>query len=335
MAAAGGDTVVPTNWMGLILTSLTIAVVAAATYFGMGVFLGDANSTEKPAHEATLEELYSSNATRGLEAMDTVRALPRTALASSNSLPPPVATNAEAESADAENTMDSADAAEDDSLYEQASTAMAAAAQSTAEAVEKAAKATGEAIKTGLEKAEVGIDRATAKMDAGADKARDTIMGEGDEPGAVEKGLKKAATAVDKAIDKARAAVSEKPAAEEQLDTRYRAEAKALRAWWTDGDSDDRLSIRFVGPLDSSVASNGVAILFDTPVDPLTAQSFITLQDAAGKTISTQWKSAQNPNLIYAAGLRSGQYALALDADLPARNGRTLGRAMSGPVLVN
>ncbi len=303
MAAAGGDTVVPTNWTGLVLTTVAVAIIAAATYFGFGMVLGDADGkTEESHQETTLQDLYSSNARRGIEAMETVRVLPRTALAPSVSLDAPAAASgdadANADDADEQN-MDAADAADD--AAEEAELAEAAAA-----AKEQAARL-----------AEAAAAEAARKAAQVEDKAREI-----------------AAQAAEKARAAKTAASDMLSSAGETLDTRYRATTTALRAWWNDLKGSD-LNIRFIGPLDSTVADNGLAVLFDQPVNAATATSFITLTNSAGAVVTTNWKNGQNPNLIYAAGLKSGRYRLQLEEGLPSSNGMRLNTSLSGDAFVN
>lgn len=296
MAAAGGDTVVPTNWTGLILTTVVVAVVAAGAYFGFGMVLGDADGGEAETHETSLQELYSFDAKRGIEAMETVRALPRSVLAPSSSLPPPDAPSDGAESSDDE-MADAMSDADEDSAADAEAEAAAAEAEAEAEAASIAAE---------MER------KAAAAKEAAAEAAR---------------------AAADKAREMAAAASEAVRSTAETLDTRYRATTTALRAWWNDlGESP--LGVRFIGPLDSSVAEHGLAILFDQPVDAQTAASFITLT-RNGSTVSTNWMNGDNPALIYAAGLSSGSYKLTLGEDLPSRSGNALSQTVSGDAFVN
>lgn len=297
MAAAGGDTVVPTNWTGLILTGVAIALVAAATYFGFGMVLGDANgSKEESHHETSLQELYSSNARRGIEAMETVRALPRTALAPAESLDPPAPAGNEDTQAAAELA-----AQEEEAAQEEADLAAAAAAVQ-----EDAARL---------------ADAAAAKAAQIAAKAE-------------EQARKVAKQAAEKASDVKDSASKMISDAGEALDTRYRATTTALRAWWNDLKDSD-LGIRFIGPLDSSVAEHGLAVLFDHPVNAATASSFISLTNSAGSKVNANWKNGQNANLIYTAGLQPGRYKLQMESGLPSSNGHTLGETISGDAFVN
>ncbi len=296
MAAAGGDTVVPTNWTGLILTGVAIAVVAAATYFGFGMVLGDANgSKEESHHETSLQELYSSNARRGIEAMETVRALPRTALAPAESLDPP------APAGDKDTQAAAEYAAQEDDAQEEADLAAAAAAvqEDAARLAEAAAAKAAQIAAQAEEKAREVAKQAAEKASDVKDSASKMISGAG-----------------------------------EALDTRYRATTTALRAWWNDLKDSD-LGIRFIGPLDSSVAEHGLAVLFDHPVSAATASSFITLTNSAGSKVSTSWKNGQNANLIYTAGLQPGRYKLQMESGLPSSNGHTLGETISGDAFVN
>ncbi len=323
MAAAGGDTVVPTNWTGLILTAIAIALVAGATYFGFGMVLGDADGPkEESQNETSLQELYSSSARRGIEAMETVRALPRTALAPAESLSPPAPAGmsdaADMDDADAEMAAEHAtDDAEESELARAAAAARDEAARMADAAAEKAARL-----------AEEAEEQARAIAAKAEEQAREmAAQAEQQSRVAAEQAAAKARALKDAAGQK----VAQAGAA---LDTRYRATTTALRAWWNDLN-DSGLGIRFIGPLDSSVAENGLAVLFDQPVDASTAASFITLQSAAGNTVSADWKNGQNPNLIYAAGLRSGRYTLELESGLPSSNGHSLSKTIAGDAFVN
>lgn len=299
MAAAGGDTVVPTNWTGLILTGVAIALVAAATYFGFGMVLGDADSGKADSKEETsLQELYSSNARRGIEAMETVRALPRTALAPVESLDAPAPAG--------ENTEAAAELAAQEAAAQQADEQENALAEAAAAAKAEAARL----------------------ADAAAEKAAQMAQQ------ADEKARKVAETAAEKAREAKDVAGEMMKSAGEKLDTRYRATTTALRAWWNDL-TDSPLNIRFIGPLDSSVAEHGLAILFDQPVNAATATSFIRLQNSSNAVVSTTWQNGQNPNLIYVSGLHSGRYRLQLESGLPSSNGHSLSESISGDAFVN
>jgi len=323
MAAAGGDTVVPTNWTGLILTGIAIALVAGATYFGFGMVLGDADGPKEESHtETSLQELYSSSARRGIEAMETVRALPRTALAPAQSLAPPAPagtddtddTDAEA---DAFAALDNAGDAEESELAQAAAAARDQAARLAEVAADKAASLAAEA----EEQARALAGQAEQQARKLAAETEEQSREVAEQAAAKARAIKAAAG---QKVEQAGAA----------LDTRYRATTTALRAWWNDLNGSE-LGIRFIGPLDSSVAEHGLAVLFDHPVDASTAASFITLQNVAGNTVTADWKNGQNPNLIYAAGLRSGKYTLELESGLPSSNGHSLNQTIAGDAFVN
>lgn len=78
MAAAGGDTLVPTNWPGLIAVTIVVAVIAAATYFGMEMTVGSANGEVETDKSLSVQDVFSSSARREVATADTVRALSRT-----------------------------------------------------------------------------------------------------------------------------------------------------------------------------------------------------------------------------------------------------------------
>lgn len=296
MAAAGGDTVVPTNWMGLILTAVAIAVIAAAAYFGLETIVGDAKQESNHSqHETSLQDLYSSNAHRGIEAMETVRALPRSVLAPEESLDAPMPSetieisDTDEELEDAE--LAAAEAAEEAEEQRLADEAKAAAETAAAEAKRMAA--------------------------AAAEKAKEA-----------------ARQVAEKAEQARQAAAAMVEDAEETLDTRYRATTEALRAWWSDLTGSE-VGIRFIGPLDSNVAPHGLAILFDQPVNATEVGSFIQLKNANGHVVNAQWSNGQNRNLIYSANLHPGRYNLELRAGLTSANGSALAETVSGAAFVN
>ncbi len=75
MAAIGGDTVVPTNWRGLIGVAVLIGVLAAATYFGLTMSEGGTKVEKDDG--LTVQEVFSSSARREVAAAEPVRALSR------------------------------------------------------------------------------------------------------------------------------------------------------------------------------------------------------------------------------------------------------------------
>lgn len=306
MAAAGGDTVVPTNWMGLILTAVAIAVIAAAAYFGLETIVGDAKpETEHSQQETSLQDLYSSNAHRGIEAMETVRALPRSVLAPQESLdaPMPLATEQASETdSDADLLAAQATSEADEEEKQLAEEVQEAAAAAAAEAKRMAAEAAEKAEETARQVA-AKAEEAAHMVAAKADEARQAAM-----------------------------AMAEK--AEETLDTRYRATTEALRAWWSDVTGSE-VGIRFIGPLDSSVAPHGLAILFDQPVKAAEAARFIELKNANGNLVNTSWNNGENPNLIFAPNLHPGRYTLELRAGLTSTSGNSLAETISGAAFVN
>ena len=93
MAAIGGDTIVPTNWGGLLITAVIIAAIAAATYFGLESQLGgEAPPVEKDG--VSVQEVFSANSQREVAEAKPARALPRAAFATAS--PRPAATPAPA-----------------------------------------------------------------------------------------------------------------------------------------------------------------------------------------------------------------------------------------------
>ena len=82
MAAAGGDTLVPTNWPGLIAVTIVVAVIAAATYFGLEMTVGSANGEVETDKSLSVQDVFSASARREVAAADTVRALSRADFAS-------------------------------------------------------------------------------------------------------------------------------------------------------------------------------------------------------------------------------------------------------------
>lgn len=302
MAAAGGDTVVPTNWKGLFMTAVAVAIVAGLTYVGLGMFMGQAEGEGAAKPETSLQDLYSINARRDIPAMDTVRALPRTALAPNQSLPPPEIVDTDTTAA-----PDSDDANSDD-LDQAEDRADATSSDASEEIIEE----------TGEESPEdFGESTAQADTETDADSSPASAMAQG-------------------AMEEPQPATASTSGNEPAIDTRYRATTAALRAWWnSDTTAPDALGIRFVGPLDSSVAPQGMAVLFDQAVDAKTFTSFIQMQSPAGRMITPQWRNGQNPRLVYAQSLPPGRYTLTLEAGMPARNGFVLPQELSGPVFVN
>ncbi|MEN8719928.1 MAG: Ig-like domain-containing protein [Oceanococcaceae bacterium] len=326
MAAAGGDTVVPTNWTGLILTVIAVAIFAAATYFGLGMVLGDAEGDGATKQETTLQDLYSSSARRGIEAMETVRALPRTVLAPSVSLDaPPPAQRGDQQTSD----ISSTDVDDDMTSAEAQAAADAAADEEAAQAAQEAAAAADRGVAAEAERmATAAADATRRAAEAAAETARNAAEA------VTDAGTSASEFAGDVAASARDSAASAASRTAEAIDNRYRATTEALRAWWRDLQGSP-VSVRFIGPLDSSVAPNGIAILFDQPVDAATAASSLTLVNSNGAPVDSDWNNGENANLIYAADLPPGRYTLTLAEGLTARSGDQLNADISGDAFVN
>ncbi len=79
MAAVGGDTIIPTNWTGLIVTLLIVGAIAAATYFGLDLKFGQEKAVEVE-DKVSLQEIFSANSSRLIQMADTARVSTRAAL---------------------------------------------------------------------------------------------------------------------------------------------------------------------------------------------------------------------------------------------------------------
>ncbi len=79
MAAIGGGTVVPTNWPGLIAVTIVIALVAAATYFGLEMTESSTEEATQTESSLSVQEVFSASARRGVEMAEPARALSRAA----------------------------------------------------------------------------------------------------------------------------------------------------------------------------------------------------------------------------------------------------------------
>lgn len=310
MAASGGDTVVPTNWSGLIMVAIVIAVIAAATYFGMDFQFGASESSGETEKSLSVKDVFSASARREIAAAEPARVLSRAELTArapqtasdatsddnADAWAEPDESNADDDwSSDAESwdtqsdDWDSTDAHWDD-VEEQNNSAAASAAPTAAPVATPTAQPARKPV-------------ATPKPVAPTPKPTS----------------KPVASAAPKATS---------PAARRQAPS-----ADALTAWWKDAGGD--LAVRFAGTLDKGdQVSDGIAVMFSEPVAPGQGDQNMRLTDDKGVKVQGQWKAAANPALLIMEGLKPGRYTLTISKNIQGRNGNSLAKDASGAVYV-
>lgn len=367
MAAAGDDTIVPTNWGGLIVIAVIVAVVAMATYFGMDYQFGHQGDADKKAEESlSVQDVFSANARREVAKADSARVLSRADLASQSSPANTSNNNHDADQdADGQSSASdgaSSDAADDDwgsnasddwdsDTTDDWDTAPLSSADGSDNATDSSTSDDWDSVA-----AEAGSDAAASSttddwdkeledsMAAAADSAGQQI----DEAGsaaeqaakdAVEVAQQSTQEAVNKVADAATNTAQEtKDAAQAAAaavtpSKRQRPDAEALRDWWSDASGD--LAIRFAGTLDrGDKVSDGIAVMFSDAVSPSQGNQHMQLKNASGEPVANDWKSSRNPNMLIVDGLKPGRYELSIDQTISSQNGKSLNSAANGPLFV-
>lgn len=107
----------------------------------------------------------------------------------------------------------------------------------------------------------------------------------------------------------------------------------SLDAWWADGGAADGLNVIFAGSAAYEPAI--VLILSGTLADGAAANRAITVRDIDGNAVAGSWSvSRENNSMLVFPVARGGIYRLTIDGSLGDSRGRTLGRALGGPVHV-
>lgn len=304
MAASGGDTVVPTNWTGLIMVTLVIAVIAAATYFGMDFQFGSSESSTETEKSLSVKDVFSASARREIAAAEPARVLSRAELAARA---PNADTNMTTDDAQAWAESGSTSADEDWSSDEESWDTQSDDWDDVSDDVSQDTVAPAPApVKATPKPTPKPTPKATPKP---SPKAVATP--------------KPSAKPVPKPTAGPVARSTSRPAPA----------AQALTAWWSDANGD--LSVLFAGTLDrGDQISDGIAVMFSEPVSPSQGNQHMMLKDESGKVIKASWKSGANPSLLIIEGLKSGRYTLSIDADLQSRGGKSLAKDASGAVYV-
>ncbi len=299
MAASGGDTVVPTNWSGLIMVAVVIMVIATATYFGMDMKFGSSEAPTETEESLSVKDVFSASARREIAAAEPARVLSRAELEAQAPAQDSVAEESDNASAsttaddDWSSDADSWDTHSDDWDSVEDSEQSASAPEQTKMASQAPAAATPQPIKP--------TPRPTAQATAAP--------------------APKPTSRPPAQSDKTAPARRQPPSAD------------ALTAWWKDAAGD--LSIRFAGTLDKGdQVSDGIAVMFSEPVAPAQGQQHMQLRDMNGNPVSGQWKAAANPALLIMEGLKPGRYSLSITKDLQGRSGKSLADDASGAVYV-
>ena len=359
MAAAGGDTVVPTNWVGLITISIIIAVVALVTYFGMEYQFGHQGPEKKTEETTSVQEVFSASARREVASAGAAQVLSRAELAANQGN----GTDASASGSTADlnsddddswdNVSNANDASGNDDWANDSSddgnnnagndanndasnddwdtttdnwdTEVSDKLDSASESASKAAAAAADAAKKAADKIAASAKQAAADAKAAAASAAAKLRASADSSNApVVAAPSKPAPA------SGSASTASKPAAST---TRQRPDSAALRDWWSEAAGD--LSVRFAGTLDrGDRVSDGIAVMFSETVAASQGNQHMSLVDASGNKVSLGWKSAANPTMLIMVGLKPGKYTLSIDDSLISQNGKNLSRTASGPVFV-
>ena len=306
MAASGGDTVVPTNWSGLIMVAVVIMVIATATYFGMDMKFGSSDAPAETEQSLSVKDVFSASARREIAAAEPARVLSRAELAASA----PVEDSYAADSADAS----AATSADDDWSSDMDSWDTQSDDWDSLESEEqKSDSESGQAV--------AAQQVVTPEPTPAPAKPTPKPSPEPSTQPRAQAELKPVATPATPPKAAAAAAARQAPSAD------------ALTAWWKDAAGD--LSIRFAGTLDKGgQVSDGIAVMFSEPVAPAQGQQHMQLRDADGNTVSGQWKAAANPALLIFEGLEPGRYSLSIKQSIQGRNGNSLADDASGTVYV-
>ena len=300
MAASGGDTVVPTNWSGLIMVAVVIMVIATATYFGMDMKFGSSDAPTETEQSLSVKDVFSASARREIAAAEPARVLSRAELAASAPVEDTVA-------ADRTNASTSTSADDDWSSDADSWDTQSDNWDSTESDQQPSENESGQSV---------------AALQA--------------TPAPTPQPVKPTAkpTPVASATPQAARKPVATPAKAAAMPARRQApSADALTAWWKDAAGD--LSIRFAGTLDKGdQVSDGIAVMFSEPVAPAQGQQHMRLRDADGNTVNGQWKAAANPALLILEGLKPGRYSLSIKQGIQGRNGNSLAADASGTVYV-
>ncbi len=308
MAALGGDTVVPTNWPGLIATAVIIAIVALATYMGLEYQLGGAEKAPEVEESLSVQEVFSANAQRQIAATE-ARASSRADFSAA----------ADSAAADGDAYSDTSDTADDDwetpatdssstddwdtssSDWDTGSAALADSARSAATSAQSATTSASSTLASAASSAAATVAEKTQSVTAAASTAaRSTSLS------------------------------TSTPVAPR------RPTAEALQAWWRDAAGTDQLSVKFAGPLDRGAkGGDGIAVMFSEAVSADQANQHMRLISETGQSISAPWTAGANPTvLLVDQALAKGRYELTIGDAIQGTSGKRLGKTLAGPVFV-
>lgn len=93
-----------------------------------------------------------------------------------------------------------------------------------------------------------------------------------------------------------------------------------LREWWK-SDTNSPYAVNFVG---QAAGSNALVVLFASPVSAAQASQRISVLDASGKAVATNWENGNNPRVLVQNKLSPGRYTVVVDS----------GSRVSGPVYI-
>ena len=316
MAASGGDTVVPTNWTGLIMVAVVIVVIAAVTYFGMDMQFGSDEGSKETEKSLSVKDVFSASARREIAAAEPARVLSRAELAARA----PEAGSDSSDDADAwaqpgvpsadedwSSDTDSWDTQSDN--WDSTQDHWDDVASNQKDAAESVAAAASPA-PTPVKATQKPTPKPTLKT-----TPKPTVK-----PAATPKPSAKP-------VPKPTAAAQPRPTA------RKAPTPEALTAWWS--DANGALSVLFAGTLDRGErVSDGIAVMFSEPVDPAQGNQHMRLTDESGSTVKANWKSGANPALLILEGLDAGRYTLSIGSQLQSQGGKSLAKDASGPVYV-
>lgn len=122
------------------------------------------------------------------------------------------------------------------------------------------------------------------------------------------------------------------PASAAQIPAAKPKPAAKLTQWWGT-ESDARLSIVYAG---SAAYTRAIVLMFNGAFDDTeSAVHNVRVADAAGKAVKGAWQiGANNKRMLLLPVNKTGTYTVTVSGGLTDRTGRTLGKTLSGPVLV-
>lgn len=108
--------------------------------------------------------------------------------------------------------------------------------------------------------------------------------------------------------------------------------ATAVSRWWPAEPTPSGFGIRHVGPL---AGEHAIAIFFHGAVDAEALSEHVTVRDAQGATLASEWRVPNDNSRLATLPVPSeGRYTLIVNGRLADVRGRALGTNLHGPVFV-